>query len=188
MITIEQPALGLNAATGHHVFVRMWNTGNVSATKPPNEIAEWIKLVALGAPGGKLKNVVLCCHGSPGQISLGTGIAIGDVPHFRRLATATGSLVDKFWIRACAVAQHNAGGGANDGHSFVQAFARATKSYVVVSTETQWSHGRTLPFGRIDGFEGLVLSYDPTGTISWQRRYRSGWRDSSGRGRYQTPD
>ena len=69
MITIEQPALGLNAASGHHVFVRMWNTGNVPSNKTALEIAEWIKIVARSAPGGKLKNVVFCWIVSPCVVS-----------------------------------------------------------------------------------------------------------------------
>lgn len=188
MIDLEQPSLGLNAQTGHHVFVQMWNTGNVPSSKTPAEIAEWIRIIATGAPGGKLKNVVFCCHGSPGSIGLGTGISSGDLPEFGRLAPRSGPLVEKFWIRACRVARHSAGGGSSDGHRFVSDFARTTKAYVVVSTELQWSRPRTLPFGQLDGFEGLVLSYDPRGRISWQHRYRSGWTDSSGAGQYETPD
>lgn len=75
-----------------------------------------------------------------------------------------------------------------DGNRFCSAFAMATRAHVVASTELQWSHGRTLPFGQLDGFEGLVLSYGPAGNISWQTRYRSGWFDSAGLGAYQTPD
>jgi hypothetical protein len=188
MITIEQPSLGLNSHHDHHVHVRMWNTGDVPATKPPNEIAEWIRRVALSAPDGRLRNVVISCHGSPGHIGIGTGIGSGDIPHFGRLAPAGRPLVAKFWFRCCQVARIPASGGGSDGHQFCSRFASTTKAYVVASTELQWSHGRTLPFGQLDGFEGLVLSYGPDGRISWQNRYRSGWFDSSGRGAYQTPD
>ncbi len=169
----------------------MWNTGNAPATKTPSEIAQWILLVARAAPGGRLRNVVFSCHGSPGQIHIGTGIALADVPKFSRLVVDGRPLVDKFWFRCCSIARAPAGG-----HGFCRAFARTTKAYVVASTETQWSRPRTLPFGRLDGFEGLVLSYGPSGRITWQRRYTSGWTAESwfdrllGRGRtgkYETP-
>ena len=166
----------------------MWNTGDVPATKPAREIAEWIRLVAASAPGGRLKNVVFSCHGSPGHILIGTGIGVSDVPDFARLVVSGRPMVAKFWFRCCKVARIAVAGTGTDGHRFCSAFARTTKAYVVASTELQWSQPRTLPFGQLDGFEGLVLSYDPSGSISWQHRYRSGWYDSAGHGAYQTPD
>jgi hypothetical protein len=188
MIELEQPSLGLNSAD-HHVQVRMWNWGTVPAGKPAREIAEWIRLVAASAPAGRLKNVVFSCHGSPGHISIGTGIGITDVPDFARLVNHGRPLVAKFWFRCCNVAQIVASGTATDGNRFCSAFARTTKAYVVASTETQWSPGRTLPFGKIDGFEGLLLSYDSAGHISWRHRYRSGWFDAAvGGSPYWTPD
>lgn len=188
MITLEQPSLGLNSHHDHHVHVSMWNTGNVPASKSAVEIAEWIRRVAVSAPGGRLKNVVFSCHGSPGHINIGTGIGLSDVPAFARLVVHDEPLVAKFWFRCCQVALIAAAGTSRDGNRFCSAFAQATKAYVVASTELQWSHGRTLPFGELDGFEGLVLSYGPDGNISWQHGYRSGWFDSAGRGAYQTPD
>jgi len=186
MIELEQPSLGLNSHHDHHVHVSMWNTGDVPATKPAREIAEWIRLVAASAPGGRLKNVVFSCHGSPGHIGIGTGISLSDVPDFARLVVNGQPMVAKFWFRCCEVARIRA--ATADGNRFCSTFAQTTRAYVVASTELQWSHGRTLPFGELDGFEGLVLSYDPAGHISWQHRYRSGWFDSAGRGAYQTPD
>ena len=175
MITLQQPSLGLNAAAGHHVFVRMWNTGNVPAGKTPEEIAEWIRIVAQSAPGGQLKNCVFCCHGSPGYIGLGLGIRQADVHHFDRLLVNVRPLVYKFWFRCCRVAYIPPAAAATpNGNLFCQAFARTTKAYVVASTELQWERPRTLPFGQLDGFEGLVLSYGPSGNVTWSRRYMSG--------------
>ncbi|HSB64664.1 MAG TPA: hypothetical protein VLJ18_10885 [Thermoanaerobaculia bacterium] len=188
MIDLEQPSLGLNSHHDHHVHVQMWNTGDVPASKPAVEIAEWIRLVAVSAPGGRLKNVVFSCHGSPGHIGIGTGIGTTDIPAFARLLVSGRPLVAKYWFRCCQVAQIAAANTAADGNRFCSAFAVTTGAYVVASTELQWSHGRTLPFGQLDGFEGLVLSYGPAGNITWQTRYRSGWFDSAGGGAYETPD
>jgi hypothetical protein len=188
MITLEQPSLALNAATGHHVFANMWNTGAVQSSKTPAEIAQWILTVASSAPGGKLKNVVFCCHGSPGSVGLGTGINTRNLSAFSTLAPPSGPVVEKFWFRCCNPAHTTPTTPSTDGHRFVSSFARTTKAYVVASTETQWSSARTLPFGQLDGFEGLVLSYGPSGNITWQHRYRSGWSNSAGVGQYQTPD
>jgi len=175
MITLHQPSLGLNAATGHHVFVRMWNTGNVPSAKTPEEIAEWIRIVAQSAPGGQLRNCVFCCHGSPGYIGLGRGIRRADLHHFGRLVVNGRPLVYKFWFRCCSVARiPTPASGTPSGNVFCQEFARTTRAYVVASTETQWERPRTLPFGQLDTFEGLVLSYGPTGNVSWSQRYMSG--------------
>ena len=97
-------------------------------------------------------------------------------------------MVDKFWFRCCSVGRIPTSNTVANGHEFCEAFARATQSYVVASTETQWSRPRTLPFGELDGFEGLVLSYGPSGNITWSHRYRSGWTNSDGTGAYETSD
>ena len=188
MIAISQPALGLNSHHDHHVHVQMWNTGNVPATKTAVEIAQWILIVARSAPGGRLKNMVFSCHGSPGNIGIGTGIRLSDVPAFSRLVVGGRPLVEKFWFRCCSVGLIPSATTSPNGHMFCSAFAQATKAYVVASTETQWSRGRTLPFGTLDGFEGLVLSYGPSGNVTWSHRYRSGWTRNDGSGAYETPD
>lgn len=188
MISLDQPSLGLNSTHNHHVHVRMWNTGDVPASKPAGEIAEWIRRVAATAPGRRLANVVISCHGAPGFIGLGAGIGPADIPLFARLVEGDTPMVSKFWFRCCQVARIATPGASSDGNTFCSAFARTTRAYVVASTESQWSHPRTLPFGKLDGFEGLVLSYGPDGNVSWNTRYRSGWTTASGQGGYQTPD
>jgi hypothetical protein len=188
MIELEQPSLGMNSHHDHHVHVQMWNTGNVPASKSAAEIAEWIRLVAVSAPGGRLKNVVFSCHGAPGQVLIGRGIGLSDISAFSRLVVAGQPLVAKFWFRCCQVALIPTVTSSPDGNVFCSRFAQTTKAYVVASTEYQWSVPRTLAFGQIDGFEGLVLSYAPNGSISWQHRYRSGWFTSPTSGPYETPD
>jgi hypothetical protein len=181
MITIDQPAMGLNDRARHHIHVQMWNTWDVPPDDPADHIAGWVAEVVRGAPGGRLKNVVFSCHGSPGSIGIGQGINAGNVNLFARWR----GLVDKIWIRACRVAFIPPGGAggtgpaAGDGNVFCSRLAQAAQAYVVASTELQIGEvGRVLPFGKLDSYEGLVLSYGPGGNVTWSHRYRSG---------YQTP-
>jgi hypothetical protein len=186
MITIRYPHMGLNDERAP-VYVRMWNTWRVAATDTPEHIVDWTKRVAQSAPGGKLKEIVISCHGSPGSLQLGTGIGLAQVPLFE----AWRGLVEKVWIRACLVGRvvdastPGQGDGAfiaalslsGDGHRFCSELAKAMRSYLVVGTELQtsgrYSTTNPVPYGQLDSYEGLVLSYHPDGRIGWSRRYSS---------------
>lgn len=194
MIEIAQPAMGLNSTHDHHIHVQMWNTWDVAAIKSASDVVEWVRSVALGAPGGKLKNLVFSCHGAPARIAIGTGIRTADIPLFGRWVENGRPLVEKVWFRCCRVAFITpAPGGTGvaaggDGNVFCSSLAKAAKCYVVASTELQiGTVGRTLPFGKIDSFEGLVLSYGPGGDVTWSHRYPSGWQQGGGNW-HQNPD
>ena len=55
--------------------------------------------------------------------------------------------------------------------------AQALGCYLVVGTELQvssrYSATAPVPYGQLDTYEGLVLSYNPRGVIDWSRRYPS---------------
>ena len=126
-------------------------------------------------------------NGGPGYLQLGEGIGLADVGLFR----AWRGLVDKVWIRACLVGRivgpdtPSQGDGAfisalslnGDGHRFCSELAQALRCYLVVGTELQvssrYSATNPVPFGQLDSYEGLVLSYNPGGVIDWSRRYPS---------------
>src|SRR5262249_26513383 len=144
--------------------------------------------------GGRLKNVVFSCHGAPGQILIGQGINSSHIPLFERWTEGGRPLVEKIWFRCCQVAlipSPPAGGGpasGGDGNMFCSGVAKAAKTYVVASTELQVGEvGRTLPYGKLDTYEGLVLSYGPGGNVTWSHRYASTYRESSGNW-HQNPD
>ena len=186
MITIQYPHMGLNDERAP-VFVQMWNTWRVTRTETKRHIIDWVATVARGAPGGKLKELVISCHGAPGFLQLGEGFGQTDVNLFQGWR----GLVDKIWIRACLVARivgpETAGQGdgpfltalgmGGNGHTFCQGVARAANCYLVVGTELQvssiYSQTNPVPYGQLDTYEGLVLSYHPDGTIGWSHRYPS---------------
>lgn len=186
MITIRYPHMGINDARAP-VYVQMWNTWRVAAADTPQHIVDWTRQVALGAPGGKLKEIVISCHGAPGFLQLGTGIGLAQVPLFQ----AWRGLVEKVWIRACLVGRivgadtPGQGDGAfisalslsGDGHRFCSELARALQCYLVVGTELQtsgrYSTTTPVPYGQLDTYEGLVLSYHADGRVGWSRRYSS---------------
>ena len=186
MITIRYPHMGLNDERAP-VYVQMWNTWRVAATDTKQHIVEWTANVARGAPGGKLAEIVISCHGAPGYLQLGDGVGLADVGLFR----AWRGLVDKVWIRAGLVGRivgadtASQGDGAflaalsmsGNGHRFCSELAKALQCYLVIGTELQtsgrYSRSNPVPFGQLDSYEGLVLSYHADGTVGWTRRYAS---------------
>lgn len=172
MITIEQQAMALNAADISRRY-QMWNTWDLSATETVSHIFEWVRSVASGATGGKLKNLVINCHGAPGYLAMGTGgLRRSNVGWFRQWRDK----IEKIWLTACQPGFIQAPGKASDGNLFVGEIAKEANCYVVASTETQvFRANHTYPYGQIDSYEGLVLSYAPDGSVSWSHRYDSNW-------------
>jgi hypothetical protein len=71
---------------------------------------------------------------------------------------------------------------------FCSEIAQAAQCYVVASTELQViGVNRVLPYGCLDTYEGLVLSYSPDGSVSWSHRYPSTYQQSGG-GWHQNSD
>jgi hypothetical protein len=172
MITIEQPAMALNASDISRRY-QMWNTWNLATSETVPHIFEWVSTVATGATGGKLKALIINCHGAPGMLQMGVGglwrSNVGWFRHWR-------DKVDKIWLTACQPGFIAAPGSATDGNLFIGEIAKEANCYVVASTETQWFiANQTYPYGQIDSYEGLVLSYSPDGAVSWSHRYDSNW-------------
>lgn len=186
MITLEAPHVGLNSIDTWSE-VRMWRTPRrVEATKTCQQVLDVAISYAARASEGKIKNLVFSCHGLPGYLQIGTGIRQANVNEFRSLR----GLVDKIWFHACLVAGRNAS-GQRVGNRFCSGIARAARCYVVASTELQvGTTGRILPYGKLDTFEGLVVSYGPEGDVTWRHRYPSTYQRVPGdRGTYvQNPD
>ena len=175
MITLEAPHMGLNDARAP-VRVQMWNTWDVPAATKREHILDWVAQVASTAPGGKLRNVVLNGHGNSSYVQLGEGF---DRRH-THLFTRWRGKVEKIWFRACSVGLIASPGGTpyGDGNLFCSEIAKAAQCYVVAPTEYQAEYGgRLLPFGQLDTYEGLLLSYGPAGNVTWSHRYRSTWND-----------
>lgn len=181
MITLEQPSLALNDERHGHMTVQMWQTKLIKKDDTVDYILNLIAAIAKQAPDKKLKNLVFSCHGDPACLYLGEGVSLPDTRRFSHLA----GLVEKIWIRACRVAFVESAGTTADGNLFCSEIARYARCYVIASTEVQVtrptireaffkSFHHTLPFGQLDSFEGLVLSYGPSGKITWSQRYGSG--------------
>ncbi len=172
MITIPQPAMALNAVDVPGPPYKMWNTYHVPSTHTADHILGWTATVAKGAPGGKLRALVINCHGYTSKkiggygLNLGTGIRRGDTPLFGRLR----GLVDEIYIIACQAARIGVPTGPGstvdgDGNLFCCEIAKSSGATVYASTANQ-STGLWLgiPFGRIDGWEGQVYRYNPDGS------------------------
>ena len=186
MFTLEQPSMALNSTEISHSKIKMWNTWEVDRAQTREHIVEWVATVATGAPNGKLKNVVINCHGLPGYVQIGQGFNRQHLGLFRQWT----GLVDKIWFVACLVARipdsqmqggldrNYPGFGTGDGNIFCSSLAQYANCYVYAPTEEQRNRGG-YSVGQMPTFEGLCLSYGPQGNITWSHRYSSNWSDNS---------
>ncbi|QQS40464.1 MAG: hypothetical protein IPM63_13990 [Acidobacteriota bacterium] len=185
MFTLEQPSMALNSVEISWSKILMWNTWEVDRAQTREHIVEWVATVAGGAPGGKLKNVVINCHGLPGWVGIGQGFNATHLGLFRQWR----GLVFKIWFVACRVAEtptasvqaqlnsQYSGFGTSDGHAFCSNLAQNANSHVYASTEVQRNRGG-YSLGQMPTFEGLCYSYSPNGRITWSHRYSSDWQDN----------
>lgn len=182
MYRLERPSMALNDPRNHKRF-QLWNTWDVRQNETRRHMAEWVAEVARGASGGRLKHLVLNCHGAPGYLELGEGIRNQDVSAF----ASWRGLIEKIWIPACRVALIPTTAGQADGNVFCSNLAKTVGCYVVASTETQCSLPGNIPADMMPSFEGLILSYGPGGNVTWSSRNASTYTTSSG-ACYQVPD
>jgi hypothetical protein len=186
MFTLPQPSMALNderrryqppGQSAQRLVIQMANTWGVTASMTRHHIVTHVADVALSTPGGRLHNVVINCHGLPGWLDLGEGFGQEHLPLF----DAWRGRVGKIWLIACQTARVSAVIAGHpwprDGNRFCSGLARAAATYVIASTETQVDRIVTMPVNQIPSFEGLVLSYDPQGRVSWAARNRSAWYD-----------
>lgn len=167
MFTLQQPSMALNSADISWSKIMMWNTWEVDKKQTREHIVEWVSVVAKGAPGRKLKNLIINCHGSPGFVGIGQGFGATNLGLFKQWT----GLVHKIWFVACNVAQIPAG------HAFCSTLAQNAKCYVYASTAQQRNRGG-YKTGQMPTFEGLCLSYGPKGDITWSHRYSEDWSDN----------
>lgn len=162
---IEQPAMALNA-TDCPGPPRMWNTWDVLEHYKRIDIINWTRTVAQGAPGGKLKSIVINCHGAPGYLYLGQGFGSQNTPLFK----AWKGLVEMIYITSCKIA-------AGHGRQFCAAIAANTEAYVVASTIIQEAPNNAAPAGQLDFYEGPTLTFDPKGKLVTKMTFPPNTRD-----------
>lgn len=172
MIEIEQPAMAVNDVRDL-TPAQMWNTWYVQASDTREHILAWVAHVARhSAPGGKRRNLVFCCHGAPGELQLGEGF---DKRHTYLFAAWAG-LVETIWIRACQFNYFPKPGtqALGAGGLFCSEIAQYAHCQVIASMDALYiGQQKPLPYGQLDGFEGLTLSYMPDGSVTkWSELYQ----------------
>jgi hypothetical protein len=162
----------------------METTWDITGTESRAVIISRVAAVARRAVGGRLRHLVISGHGSPGHLSVGEGFG---EEHIALFAGRRG-LVEKIWLPNCRVAGiPDAAGrarGERDGNAFCSGLARQARCYVVASTERQVDLAVSAPADMMTSFEGLVLSYGPQGTVTWQQRYPSTYTTADRSGYY----
>jgi hypothetical protein len=177
VIKIQEPALALNdiRVAGH---IKMSRNIRIRPDDARTSILDAVATVAVGAPGGRLKSLVLNSHGVPGYLIMGEGFWEPHTDLFQRLV----GVVDTIWITACRIASRcgldpgyglpdTLKGQVGDGFEFCRDIAVNGRCNVVASMIDQDVPNHKIPPGYIDSYEGTVLCFRPEGSIAWSKRY-----------------
>ena len=178
MLQLQSPALALNdVRCPGPVFLD--RSLKIQKDDSRQNIVNAVANYAAAAPGGRLKSLVLNCHGLPGYLIMGQGFSHAHVQAFQQW----NGKIDTIWITACQIASRKyarpqtlqiKGIGpcdASDGFIFCQNMARNAQAHVVASLDTQESPGRVIPKGNVDSFEGTHFCWRPDGSVAWARRF-----------------
>jgi hypothetical protein len=157
---------------------QMENTWDIKTNETRQHMIEWVAFVARSSSGRKLKNLVLSCHGLPGELLLGEGFNSDHLPMF----DAWSGLIETIWLPDCLVARipDATMPGARDGNVFCSGLAKRVKCSVVAPTELQCEYPVNVAVDMMTSFEGLVLTYGPAGNVTSSYRNPSTWTDSKG--------
>jgi hypothetical protein len=178
MIQLQTPALALNdVRCPGPVF--MDRSLKIQKDDSRQNIVSAVANFAANAPGGKLKSLVLNCHGAPGYLIMGQGFSHADVQVFQQWR----GRVDTIWITACQVAsrvyaqpQIKKFKGfppceVSDGFLFCRQMAMNAQANVVASLDFQEAPNSTAPKGYVDSYEGTHFCWKPDGNVAWARRF-----------------
>ncbi len=168
MFAISQPTASL-VSTDLDYRLQMQYNFSIPPSESRGRIIGRVLDAADEDENGILKNVVICCHGSPAHLHIGLGFGRSQVEDFEYWA----GKVEKIWIIACNVARIREPNGMRDGNLFCSEIARYARCYVLAPTEVQTNRYGLYPFGELPNYEGLLLGYRPHGNVVYSRRYRS---------------
>lgn len=174
MIAIPQPSIALISSEALDAPYRMWARYVADISRSPADILSSVATLISGTSAGRIKVLVIACHGRAinGQmgygLALGTGINNTNTSCFNILR----GKVDVIITVACGAAHIASGhvpGGFGDGHALMSSIARISGAKVIASTELQVG-SRYLPANYIDNMEGLVTVYNEHGHLVNQIR------------------
>jgi hypothetical protein len=169
MFALEQPSMALNDTRVNNT-VQMAINRLVQPIEGVSSILGAVVAAAKAQPGGKLKNLVINCHGLPGQLQLGVGIDRSLTNRFGMLVVDDKPIVEVIYLRSCLVARIDGPGSTTDGNLFCCEIAKSARATVVASTALQQTRykkslGMSIPYGMLDKFEGTTLVYGPGGNV-----------------------
>lgn len=129
----------------------------------PSDVAYWIKLAVDRSKDLALKNVVINCHGLPGELYVGgenkRPITLSDLDVFSKLRTKD---IGTIWLVGCFVAT------GQNGMQFCSRLAITFGCFVVGANDSQFVERRftrgKVPVGAIDDFEGAAYWFNPSGS------------------------
>jgi hypothetical protein len=197
MRTLAQPSMVCNDSRmvedGITCF-RMQNSWLVPDSATPDAVIGHVANVARSCPNGRLRNLILHCHGSAARMTIGCGsFGHHNVSLFKHLAGKVGHI----WLVSCSVASQGEPSSTTirrrlerdrvtrqaarnvglqvreyiyhrlyNGIRFCQDIATAACCDVTAADREQvGTSEQFLPFGMIDDFEGLCWTWDNSRTV-----------------------
>lgn len=167
MIKLEQPALALHSFDVPGYKYRMQFTEHLPSNTTVQNVTVKILSYAEQTANNYLRNVVINCHGSPGELHIGAGATINrNNLSLMRLLNFKGQKVETIWIVACQVAGYHQS-IVKLGSYFCSELAKAAGCFVVAADRMQYVNPRFyIPLGlknHIDNYEGVVYRWDSSG-------------------------
>ena len=170
MIAIPEPAVALNdmRVEGH---IHPSRSIKVRKNDTRQSIISAVATVASRSEGGRLKALVINCHGVPGYLQMGEGFG---APH-TGLFTQWRGMIDTILITACRIASRlpdpKFPTKSSDGFLFCQQIAINANCNVIAFLHTQEVPLQAIPNGMIDGFEGRLICWRRDGSVAWTQGY-----------------
>jgi hypothetical protein len=170
---LQQPSMAINDARSPRRF-QMWTTWDITANESRETIIRKIAATAHNAIGGRLKNLVINCHGRPGMMLLGQGFDA----RYTGLFWGLQGLVDQIVLTGCMTANKEFKSlpppkdpnlHMSNGHIFCSTIAKLTGAYVIASSSFQYDYDKTFPMGEVTELDGIVLCYDTKGKVKWTK-------------------
>lgn len=169
-IAIPYPAMAVHSSGVPGWKYQMYNTWYLSENDTLEHICGWIRVVALRAPGSRLRCLILNSHGSCGHARLSTAASLLTAEAVK-FAVLRG-LVDHLIIVSCNVIGSKSGDKhtwSDPGVQLCRALAQYTNARVYAANAEQYVEFMAKLFGgpgEIDELEGEILAVSPS-AIEW---------------------
>jgi hypothetical protein len=169
VIEMKQPSLVLNSCDIQTYKFQMQYSWSMPPNASAHDVVYWILYAVEHSEELELKNVIIHCHGLPGELYIGgqnaMPMGVESVPLFAQLRTKD---IGTIWLHSCSVEDPGTTMCSLKtktceiaGPVFCSGLAQAVGCDVVAADSLQY--GAYSPWGSMDDFEGTAYLFSPAG-------------------------